>query len=408
MSTVDEIRQGLVESGLMSEETVDGYLAAWQALDDDERKPSSDADAEAEQFVHWLIQSEVVTELHGEALLAGYTGPFVLGPYLVKEQIAGGRGGGVFRAEHEEFNQPVSLKIFPRAVSTDEAKQARFGREVRIVSELDHANVVRAFQVGRLGDIYYLALESLTGETLRSKLMREGRLPYAEACRLIRDVAKGLAHMHEHEVIHRDLRPDNIWLTSEGKPKIMEFGASVDALAHIDEVEDAEDEQSPTIDDMVVTRYDYMPPEQAYDENCADALSDIYSLGCILYHCLTGRPPFIDKHPIKKVLRHVYDQPTPPSELFDDIPRPIDDTVAGMLAKQYEKRFQKAEDVAWALEQYVGPEGDDEQVAVVDVSPQYLQWAQSQTAKASQPSNQAEGASPELTRFLDFISERKR
>jgi serine/threonine protein kinase len=407
MSTLDEIRQGLVESGLMNEETVDGHFAAWQAQQDDAPPPAEPAE-DAEVFVRWLVRCEVLTELHGEAMLAGYTGPFVLGPYLVNEQIAGGRSGGIFRALHEEFDQPVSLKVFPRAVSTDEEMQARFGREVRIASFVDHPNVVRSFQVGQLGDIYYLALEALRGETLQEKLLREGRLPFKEACRLMRDVAKGLAHLHEHEVVHRDLRPANIWVTPEGHPKIMEFGASVDALAYLDEIDDSDgDGDLFTVGDMVVNKYDYMPPEQAYDQNCADALSDIYALGCIFYHCLTGRPPFIDKNPVKKVLRHVYDEPRPPSELYDDIPRPVDETVAGMLAKNYEDRFQKAEAVAWALSQYVGQEDEPvEQVAVVEVSNDYLQWAQTHQATERQISEEAVGASPELTSFLDFITAR--
>jgi serine/threonine protein kinase len=179
-------------------------------------------------------------------------------------------------------------------------------------------------------------------------------------------------------------------------------------LAYIDEIADAIENEGPLIDDMLVTRYDYMPPEQAYDENCADEVSDIYALGCILYHCLTGRPPFIDKNPVKKVLRHVYDEARPPSELFDDIPRPLDDTVAGMLAKEYQDRFQKAGDVVWALEQYVGPDGEEEElVAVVEISPQYLEWARSQSEKHRQLSNEAAGAEPELRRFLDFLSNRK-
>jgi serine/threonine-protein kinase len=282
---------------------------------------------------------------------------------------------------------------------------SRMGREARIGAEMDHANVVRSFQVGHVGDAYYLAMEALHGETLESKLKREGHLPYQTACRLIRDVARGLAHLHANEVIHRDVRPANIWITERGAPKVMEFGAAVDALAYIDNL-DEEDTETP-IGELIVGRYDYMPPEQVYNPQSANATSDLYALGSTFYHCLTGRPPFVHRDPVRQVLQHVYEVAQPPSQRVPGIPHPIDDTVGGMLAKDPSHRFQKAEDVVFALDQYVEEPVEAEPVVVVDVSPEYLEWARATHPHETKSlSDDTVGVTPELIGFLDFMAAR--
>jgi serine/threonine protein kinase len=400
MSSVQDIRRGLVESQLLTPDAVDEHVAQWR------QQTGAAADAPAEPLIAWLVEKELLTEFQGAALLAGHFGPFMLGPYRVSEQIHASRSGGIFRAQHVEFNQPVSLKVFPSSLSDDPEMLARMGREVRICVALEHPNVVRSFQVGKLGNVYYLALEELIGETLKTKLDREGPLPYAVACRLIRDVAQGLGHLHENEVVHRDIRPANIWVTQSGSPKLMEFGAAVDALAFLDNLEEHEDEDI-DIGEVVIGKYDYMPPEQAYDARCADAVSDIYALGSTLYHCLTGRPPFMHKDPVKQVLQHVYDLPQPPSELVDGIPHQLDETVAGMLAKDSNERFQKVRDVIFALNQFIGEEAQEEKVVVVDVSPGYLNWVGAAHPTAHKTlTEEAVGVTPELTSFLDFMAVR--
>ncbi len=397
MSSVEDIRRGLVESQLMTPDAVDGHVAKWR------QQSGAAANAPAEQLVDWLVEKELLTEFQGEALLAGHVGPFMLGPYRVSEQVHASRSGGIFRAQHVEFNQPVSLKVFPSSLGEDPEMLARMGREVRICVALEHPNVVRSFQVGKLGNVYYLALEALRGETLKTKLDREGHLPYAAACRLIRDVAKGLGHLHENEVVHRDIRPSNIWVSEVGNPKLMEFGAAVDALAFLDNLEERADID---IGEVVVGKYDYMPPEQAYDARCADAVSDIYALGSTFYHCLTGRPPFVHPDPVKQVLQHVYDMPQPPSEMVDGIPHQIDETIAGMMAKDSNERFQKVQDVIFALNQYLGEE-EQEKIVVIDVSPDYLNWVEATHPIAHKTlTEEAVGVTPELTSFLDFMAVR--
>jgi eukaryotic-like serine/threonine-protein kinase len=294
MDTVEEIRQQLIESELLSPQQVDAELQAW-------RKAAGISQEDGEPFLDWLVEHERLTEFQADAIAAGHAGPFRLGPYEVFEQIAPGRLGGMFRAIHRDFQQPVTLKVFPSSLQHDPEKLARMGREVRIFSELDNPHVLRSFQVGQVGEVTYIALEELRGETLAHRLERDGRLPFEEACRIMRDVAVGLEHLHQNDVLHRDLQPAYIWITDNGRAKVMEFGAARDAYAALDAPDGA---IQLTVDSGILGNFTYAAPELMEDSQLADARSDLYSLGCVLYHALAGRPPFEERNPVRLVLKH--------------------------------------------------------------------------------------------------------
>jgi len=400
MNSVNDIRQRLVDSDLLTSDDADSHLAEWQ------EETSAWDDVPSEDFVDWLIEQNVITEFQGDAIIQGHVGPFLLGPYRVKEQIAAGRLGAVYRAVHDEFDQPVSLKIFPRSLKDDSEKLARMGREARIFAELDHPNVLRSYEVGCVANTYYLALEDLHGETLAKRLERETRIPYEQACQIMQDVANGLQHLHENDVVHRDLRPDSIWIGENGVNKVIEFGAARDAFAEIDTTDEG---AQLTQTETVIGDYEYMAPEQAQDVRDASELSDIYGLGCVLYHCLAGHPPFTDKNPVQLVLKHLNAEVPRISEILEDVPHQLDETLEAMLAKDPTERFQSASDVAYALGQYIKSGADDDRVVVVDVSQQYLDWVNSQ--KPSEPSQIPDNAvaiTPELTDFLGWMSQRQK
>ena len=397
MSTGNEVRIRLVDSHLLAADAADAELAEWQA--------HAEENAMADGFVEWLIEKKMLTKFQGEAILKGHTRPFMLGPYEVWEQVAVGTLGAVYRAFHKEFDQPASLKVFPSELNVDPEKLARVGREVRVLVELDHPNVIRSYDAGKVGDICYLAMEDLHGETLAARIERDGRLPFRDACRIVRDVASGLEHLHQNDVIHRDLRPEHVWITNEDTPKIMEFGSARDAFASLDAI--ISDESLMT-GETVAGRYDYMAPEQAQDVREADQRSDIYSLGSVLYHCLTGRPPFVEENLIRLVMKLAAESPQPASELVGGVPRQIDETLEGLLAKKPNDRFQAADQVVYALDQFVPPEAEPEHVTVVEVSSAYLQWARSrQLEKPHTIPEEAVGITPELTEFLNWIATRR-
>lgn len=403
MNSVDEIRQRLIHGGVMPAEVVGEHVAEWSR----QAPGSNDGDA----LLAWLVQRQAVGQFRADAIAAGHTGPLMLGGYRVLDAIGPGRLGNIFHAVQDEFHQNVSLKVFPRGLAESPAELTQVQRELRVAVQLDHPNVVRTFEVGRIADTYFLAMEDLQGgESLAARVAREGKLPFAAACKLIRDVAQGLEHLHEQEIIHRDVKPENVWITAGGTAKIMEFSAARDPLAYLDEPEGEGDRapQGPPEDQFIGT-FRYMAPEQALDPAMAEARSDIYSLGCVLYECLTGRPPFENANVTRLMMRHALEMPQPAGELADGVPQAVSETVASMLAKDPDDRLQSAKDVAWAMEQFFEQEAEPV-VEVVELSPEYIEWCRSKTAAAHPTADldHAVGMTPELISFLDVMTARSK
>jgi len=387
---MDEIRRQLVDGGLITAETLDSEIALWR------EETGLPDDAPGEGLVDRLIHRQRLTEFQGDALKAGHSGPFLLGPYRVFERVVVGRLGNIYRAVHDEHDQAVSLKVFPSSLKDDAEEVARTHREVQVSVELEHPNILRTFEMGQVGDVYYLAFEDIEGETLQDRLDRDGAMPYPTACKLMREAALGLAYLHEKGLVHRDVQPGNMWITGAGVLKMMEFGAVRDALGNI-----VDEDTGVTTSETVLGNFDYMPPEQAQDAHSADHRSDIYSLGCTLYHCLTGAKPFKEKNPIKLVMQHTTKMPPSLAELVSDVPGPLSDAVNSMIAKSPDDRFQKTSDVAWSMEQYVDasqlePEEEQED----EVSSEYLGWLRSASETA------VEARSPELAGFLSWLADR--
>jgi serine/threonine protein kinase len=279
-------------------------------------------------------------------------------------------------------------------------------REVRVAAQVDHPHILRALQIGRVGETYFLAFEDLHGETLETRLTRQGRLPYAEACRLVRQATLGLESLHEAEILHRDLRPANLWISHQEQLKLMEFGAARDALAFLDRL-DGDGEL--TRQETVLGDYRYTAPETAADARRASPQSDIYSLGCTLYHVLAGQPPFEHKNPVRVVQLHAMEVPRALDLIVPDVPPPLADIVGRMLAKSPEAR-PRLDEVDEALRPFEEDSPFVSTPAEQVWNPDYLAWVRE--ANLLEPAQSADTAadtatSDDLTDFLDWLETQK-
>ena len=349
-----------------------------------------------------LEEQQIITSFQGDAIRKGVPGPYKVGPYRIFDRVAGGRLGSVYRAVHEEFDQPVALKVYPADIGDDPERAMRLARETRIAVQVDHPNVVRTYQVGRVGESVFLSIEDLEGCTLQEDIATDGALDPVDACRLIREVALGLQHLHELEVVHRDIKPSNIWITESDHAKLMEFGAARDALADLVDRDDDDDDAMTLMRPELLGTLDYTSAEQAANESSADARSDIYSLGCVLFEALTGRVVFPDVNAVRKMARHASEIAPVVAEINEQVSTEISDVVATMLAKKPEDRFQTAKDAAWALEQVIDLEEKEDDIEA-EINPSFLEWARANSESAAEDELQMVAADPGFISFVDEL-----
>lgn len=396
---LDAVR-GLVVSGeLLSEEHFHELQEQWLAGE----RTTEEGDA----FLQSLVEQGELTDFQAQAVRAGVPGPYLFGPYRVTARITAGRLGNVYRAEQVEFQQPVSLKIFPPKLNQDRERLARLGREARVSLQLDNPYVVKTYQVGRVGTVPFIALEALSGETLERRLKRDGRILLVEACQLIQQAALGLAYIHSQEIVHRDICPANLWITDQGVVKVMEFGAARDAMSFLDSLDgegdgdDAVELTMNTADDDALGTYDYMSVEQAQDPHSANVKSDLYSLGCTFYHCLTGQVPFPDKNPVRQMLRRASEQPRPLEDFLPGLPPLVQEVMTHLLAINPDERYESAEQLAADLSEIIPLAALPE---LPPPTPEFLNWLESSDEKAVGVLEEVP-KEPELATFFTWLSE---
>jgi serine/threonine-protein kinase len=259
-----------------------------------------------------------------------------IGRYRILQRLGGGGSSDVYVAEDRLLGRKVALKILRRRESdTDQTR--RFLREARSASMLNHPNVVTIFDVGREGEIDYIATELVQGETLRERLSR-GPMTTVVVTGIAGAVANGLAAAHESWLVHRDIKPENIAIRPDGLVKVLDFGVS--ALAGDGEATD------PLRRGSLVGTLPYLSPEQVRGEPVIDTRSDIYSLGVVMYEMLTQRLPFSGASVMDVLAAIVEAEPAPLPAL---VPEPLRSLVMRSLAKDMYARPQTAAEVSVAL-----------------------------------------------------------
>ncbi len=271
-----------------------------------------------------------------------------LGPYRVLSVLGAGGMGVVFQAEDPQLRRRVALKVMKPVLAASESARKRFLREAQVTAALVHDHIVTIHQVGEDRGLPYLAMQYLQGEALADRLAREGPLPPAEAVRIGREVAAGLDAAHRGGLLHRDVKPSNIWLETtdgrDGRPaaprsRLVDFGLARSAGA----------DASLTQPGVIVGTPMYMSPEQAGGGK-VDARSDLFSLGCVLYHMCTGRPPFTGSDTIATLLLVAATEPPAPRTLNPAVPPALSDLILRLLAKDPESRPAGAGAVVEAFE----------------------------------------------------------
>ena len=247
----------------------------------------------------------------------------------------------VYLAEDLKHNRRVAVKVMKPAIAIAIGHD-RFLREIEVAARLNHPHIVPLFDSGAAGDDLFYVMPYVEGESLRARLSREGQLPLTDALRLTRDITSALGHAHQHGLVHRDIKPENI-LLADGMALVADFGIVYSAgLADTDRTQVA------TLPGGIVGTPTYMSPEQACGERVG-AASDIYSLGCVLFEMLTGRPPFQAGRSESVVRMHLTETPPAVDVLRPGVPSAVARVVARALSKRPEERYATAAQFAEAL-----------------------------------------------------------
>ncbi len=252
--------------------------------------------------------------------------------YVIRRKLGSGGMAVVYLAEDQELGRRVALKLLDERHAADEQFVERFRREAQSAAGLNHPNIVSIFDRGLAEGTYYIAMEYLDGRTLKELLVRNGPTPIPIAIDYARQILGALAFAHRGGIVHRDIKPHNIVVGSDGRLKVTDFGIASSGASQMTEA------------GSIVGTAQYLSPEQARGAP-VDPRSDIYSLGIVLYEMLTGKVPFTGDTPVEIAMKHLSQVPDPPSRLRSDVPHDLDAVVMRALAKDPEQRYATAEEM---------------------------------------------------------------
>ncbi len=295
------------------------------AKDPDDRFPSAGAVADAIDAFLREEGADKVLELQK------YFGT----SYKIHRKLGQGGMGAVYEATRNDDDQRVAIKTLNRDVNQEDL--TRFEQEAKIALEIAHDNIVGVLDYKLSADLNYIVMEYVKGKTCREIIRKEKRFSVDDGLKIIKDTVNGLKAAHDKGVIHRDIKPDNIMVSSEGVVKIADFGIA----------KHAEGASELTQAGFVIGTPHYMSPEQCAGagRSPVDTRADLYSLGCTLYHMVTGEKPFEGDTQMTIILQHMNNAPKPPMEIKDDIPESLNNLILNLMAKRPKYRYQTCAEV---------------------------------------------------------------
>jgi serine/threonine protein kinase len=326
----------------------------------------------ARSLADYLVEIEWLTRFQVETLFEGDWDELVTGPFILLTRLGEGGVSQVFKAWDTQKGRVVAVKVLRQNLASPSDGIRQFRRELKTVALLAHTNVIKTFDAYEVGDRHYFAMEYVEGTDLDRFVKDSGPLPVEQACDFIRQVAQGLQHAHQHGLVHRDVKPANLFLINppvQGKqllpgmtppphPTLSPLGGEGRVKGHptvkiLDwglarlRSRDTESDNGLCMTEsfalekgMLIGTADYVSPEQAADATVVDIRGDIYSLGCTFYYLLTGEPPFGNLPLMQKLLAH---QDTPPPSVREarpDVPPEVEHILTKMLAKAPQDRYQ--------------------------------------------------------------------
>ncbi|MBY4797608.1 Stk1 family PASTA domain-containing Ser/Thr kinase [Collinsella sp. AGMB00827] len=262
------------------------------------------------------------------------------GRYLLKDRIGAGGMASVYRAQDQVLDRTVAVKIMLPQYASDATFAARFKQEARAAAGLSSPYIVGVYDWGKDGDTYFIVMEYLHGTDLKSGIRSHGSLDPQKVAQIGAQICGALSVAHRHEIIHRDIKPQNIMVLPDGNIKVMDFGIARAKNSHL------------TQDNNVLGTAHYVSPEQTRGQEL-NATSDIYSLGVVMYECATGQVPFDGDDAISVALKQVNELPVPPSQINPRVDPTLERIILRCMEKDSAMRFQSAEELKSALNSYL-------------------------------------------------------
>src|SRR5215467_3779797 len=303
--------------------------------------------AEPPALAEYLVGQNILTQFQAERLLQGKTQGFVLGPFTLMDALGSGSMGTVYKAQSKNDSQWYAVKVLPRR-SMWNVRIAR--RKVRLFEQCQHPSVVPFIDVGTAGGMHYLAWPLVEGKTLEKIVQEAGRLTSEQAAQFALQTAEGLDATHQANLFHGLLKPSNLMLGPDGVLRILDFG--IGCLLSETEGESLVDTMSTA--NSVNSGLDCASPESIMDPTNLNAIGDQYSLGCVMYYCLTGRYPFPDGTAVEKMMCHQHKHPTPLKDLNPDVPDGLVAVVERLMKKAPTERYANCGELLDALRPFAG------------------------------------------------------
>jgi hypothetical protein len=258
------------------------------------------------------------------------------------DKLGTGGMGSVYLAEHFGLGRKVAVKILPPDMSRDPEYVARFMQEATTAGRLEHPNIVQIYDVGYAEDRHFIVMQFVEGESLSTAVEALGAMEPRDSARVVVGVLRGLQHAHEHGVVHRDVKPDNILLAKGDQPKLLDFGLAIETEGAL----------QLTKDGLVVGTPYYLSPEQARGQR-ATPLSDIYAAGVLLYYLVTGKRPFVGATALAVLNKHIREKPASPRSLNNKVPKALSNIILKMMSKSPEDRYPSAAAAADDMENFL-------------------------------------------------------